>query len=164
MTMMSQQGVSETTKPAEAKMGRYETDKGSVFVWPVRVYYEDTDAGGIVFYANYLKFAERARTEMIRLMGFESARLQDDLGVAIAVHHISADYVSPARLDDLLSVHTSIDEIGGASITMHQVIKLDHRIVCDIRVRVVCINLAKGRAERLPSHIRAALASHCSKT
>ena len=136
---------------------------GSVFVHPIRIYYEDTDAGRIVYHANYLRFAERARTEAFRSLGFESSKLQSDLGVAIAVHHVSCDYVAPARLDELLHVHTRVHGLGGSSITMKQTIKRDETIIADVSVRLVCIDLEKERAERLPDHIRAALAPYHRK-
>ena len=133
---------------------------GSVFVHSVRIYHEDPDAGGVVYHASHLRFAERARAEALRALGFESATLQSDLGVAIAVRHLSCDYVALARLDELLHVHTRVRDIGGASIAMSQTIKRDETIIADVSVRLVCVNLEKGRAERLPDHIRAALAPY----
>src|SRR5439155_430137 len=87
---------------------------------PLRVYYEDTDASGIVYYANYLKFAERGRTEMMRVLGFAHSEIFAETGIAFTVRRLSADYRAPARLDDALTIDTSIVEIGGATLLLHQ--------------------------------------------
>ena len=87
---------------------------------PLRVYYEDTDAAGIVYYANYLKFAERGRTEMMRELGFAHSGIAAETGIVFTVRRLSADYRLPARLDDLLSVETRIVEIGGATLLLDQ--------------------------------------------
>ena len=90
------------------------------FAWPVRVYWEDTDAGGIVFYANYLKFFERARTEWLRSLGVEQQRLRDETGGMFVVSGTELQYHRPARLDDLLHVTAEVRELGKASMTLHQ--------------------------------------------
>ncbi len=94
-------------------------------VFPVRVYYEDTDTAGIVYYANYLKFAERARTEMLRAAGIEQRVLAEETGVAFAVRSCSADYLAPARLDDLLEIRTRVAGLQGATIEMEQSVTRD---------------------------------------
>src|ERR1700688_4504799 len=88
---------------------------GTTHSMKLRVYYEDTDAAGIVYYANYLKFAERGRTEMMRVLGFAHSRIEAETGIVFTVRRLSADYRTPARLDDALSVDTRIVEIGGAT-------------------------------------------------
>src|SRR5713101_5932994 len=93
----------------------------------LRVYYEDTDAGGVVYYANYLKFAERARTEMLRHIGFEQEALRRATGRVFAVRRCSADYLAPARLDDELIVETRLTALGGASLEVEQEIRCGAR-------------------------------------
>jgi acyl-CoA thioester hydrolase len=122
-------------------------------VFAVRVYYEDTDAAGIVYYVNYLKFAERARTEMLRLLGFEQQRMRDERGVAFAVKSCSVDYVQAARLDDALEVHSSVLEIGGASLRLRQAILRGGETVAEILVRLAVMN-RDGRPVRLPADLR----------
>jgi len=97
-----------------------DTPPAALFVWPVRVYWEDTDAGGIVFYANYLKFFERARTEWLRSLGVEQQRLRDETGGMFVVSGTELQYLRPARLDDLLHVTAEVQELGKASMTLHQ--------------------------------------------
>ncbi|MEX2009332.1 MAG: tol-pal system-associated acyl-CoA thioesterase [Dongiaceae bacterium] len=128
--------------------------------FPVRVYYEDTDAAGVVYYANYLKFAERARTEMMRAAGADHAGLAADRGVVFAVRRCEIDYLRPARLDDLLEVETRILEIGGAAVDGEQVVSRDGVELARLRVRLACVDEA-GRATRLPAPLRAALARYC---
>lgn len=124
-------------------------------VFPLRVYYEDTDAAGIVYYANYLKFAERARTEMLRARGFDHTRLDSLAGLAFAVRSCSVDYRRPARLDDALEVHTRITRIGGATLEADQEIRRAGVTVTRLHVRLACIN-RDGRPARLPPMLRTA--------
>lgn len=130
-------------------------------VFPVRVYYEDTDAGGIVYYANYFKFAERARTEMLRDLGVESSRLMSEDGVALAVSRCSAAYHKPARLDDMIEVRTSVLELGGASLRARQRVTRDGDDLVSLDLRIACMNLS-GRPARLPKHVRARLETYCN--
>ena len=125
---------------------------------PVRVYYEDTDAGGIVYYANYLKFAERGRTELLRSLGFENKSLSDRDGLLFVVRHLEADYAASAYLDDLLAVETRVVEIGNASFTMDQAIRRGGKLLVSLRVKLVCVN-NKGKPVRVPAELRAALAA-----
>ena len=130
-------------------------------VFPLRVYYEDTDAGGIVYHANYLRFAERARTEILREKGVNQSQLVADEGIGFAVRHCTADYVKPGRLDDRLEVHTRIVEVGRGSVRCEQSVKRDGTDLVTMRLRLVCLNL-KGRPARLPAGVRAALLDHCN--
>lgn len=124
------------------------------FVMPVRVYYEDTDAGGIVYYANYLKFAERARSEYIRTLGFDQqAELSSEDRIGFAVRHCEIDYLKPAVLDDLLTVSCKIVEYGGASAQMHQEIRRGEEILVVLDVKVACLNLIKKRPVRMPASL-----------
>ena len=124
--------------------------------FPVRVYYEDTDAAGIVYYANYLKFAERARSELLREIGHAPAALAATQGLQFAVRRCLVEYRKPARLDDLLEVETSLIELGGATLDALQVVRRDGAPLTEIRARLACLTRA-GRASRLPPGLRAAL-------
>ena len=128
-------------------------------VFPIRVYYEDTDAAGIVYYANYLKFAERARTEMLRERGFDHRELDAKDCVAFAVRSCNADYLLPARLDDALEVRTRVTHIGGASLEADQDIAREDAILTRLKIRLACINRA-GRPARIPAAILAAFRSN----
>ncbi len=124
------------------------------FVMPVRVYYEDTDAGGIVYYANYLKFAERARSEYIRTLGFDQqAELSSEDRIGFAVRHCEIDYLKPAVLDDLLTVSCKIVEYGGASALMRQEIRRGEETLVVLDVKVACLNLIKKRPVRMPASL-----------
>ncbi len=125
-------------------------------VFSVRVYYEDTDSGGVVYYANYLKFAERARSEMLRSVGLDHGRLMDGDGIAFAVHRCEIDYLAPAYLDDMLEVHTGNLEFEGASLWAEQVVKRGGEALVRMRLRLACVR-PSGRPARLPEGLRAAL-------
>jgi acyl-CoA thioester hydrolase len=127
-----------------------------IHCWPIRVYYEDTDAGGIVYYANYLKFAERARTEMMRELGTSHSEMTRTEGLSFAVARCEVDYLKSARLDDLLEVRTRIVEVGGATLDALQVIRRSEGDVARLKVRLACLN-RDGRARRIPASVRAAL-------
>ena len=135
---------------------------GSTHVFPLRVYFEDTDAGGIVYYANYLKYAERARTEMLRKVGIESSKLMDDDNITLTVKKCSLDYLKPARLDDLLEVHTSIDRVGGASLSGEQTIKREADDLVVIQIKLACMAM-DGKPTRLPKEIRLTLDKFCQQ-
>ncbi|MDA0664927.1 MAG: tol-pal system-associated acyl-CoA thioesterase [Proteobacteria bacterium] len=122
----------------------------------IRVYYEDTDSEGIVYYANYLKFAERGRTEMLRAAGIDHPTLWDVHGVGFAVRRVTADYRSPARLDDALTVHSSMTEIRGASLSAEQTVRRGVDTLVHLQVRLACVDRA-GRPARMPPPLRAAL-------
>ncbi len=125
--------------------------------FPLRVYFEDTDAGGIVYNASYLRFAERGRTEMLRLAGFDHRTLMRDRGLALAVRRLEIDFLRPARLDDALCVRTRVTRAGGASMILDQSIERDGEAVCGLTVTLVCMALQGGRATRIPLDVRAAL-------
>ena len=123
----------------------------------LRVYYEDTDAAGMVYHANYLKFAERGRSEMLRSLGFGHRSLGREAGVGFAVRRASIDYRAPARLEDALTVDTRVAEIGAATLSMRQQIRRDGEVLADLDILVACIG-RDGRPRRLPSALRAAFA------
>ena len=133
---------------------------GGVHVLPLRVYYEDTDAGGVVYYANYLKYAERARTEFLRALGVVQSEMMAEQGLAFAVRSVSAEYLKPARLDDFLEVPSGIVEVRGASIRADQRIRRDGVDLVRLDVRVACMNVS-GRAVRLPAPLRVKLEELC---
>ena len=123
---------------------------------PVRVYYEDTDAGGIVFYANYLKFAERGRTEFLRGLGFDHRSLMRDFGLGFAVRRCAADYLKPALLDDLLDVETRVTKAGAASIHMEQIICRAGDVLARLELQLACID-GQGAPRRMPADMRRAM-------
>lgn len=130
---------------------------GNTHVFGVRVYYEDTDAAGIVYYANYLRYAERGRTEMLRELGLESSMLRREQGIALAVRRCEVDYLRPARLDDELHVRTRIEAVGGASTDLDQTIVGDDgapRVAMSLKL--ACMD-DDGRPARLPDGLRRAL-------
>lgn len=118
-------------------------------ILPVRVYYEDTDAGGIVYHAAYLRFAERGRTEFIRTLGVDQRSLRDETGLGFAVARLAIDYLRPARLDDRLEIHTEVARARGASADFLQTVLRDGETLARLDVRVACID-ADGRPARLP--------------
>ena len=127
-------------------------------VLPLRVYYEDTDAAGVVYYANYLKFAERARTEMLVEAGFGQRQIKDEDGVVFAVRAAEVDYRLPAFLDERIEVHTSVAKVGGASITLDQIVKRDGVNLVAMKITLVCIR-NDWRAGRVPQRVRDVLES-----
>jgi acyl-CoA thioester hydrolase len=125
-------------------------------VYPVRVYYEDTDAAGIVYYANYLKFAERARTEWLRAKGVGQRALSESQGVAFAVRRVSVEYLKPALLDDALEVRTRIVAVRGASLDGEQEISRDGEVLARLTLTLACV-ARSGRPARLPEVVRQAV-------
>ncbi len=129
---------------------------GDTHVYPVRVYYQDTDAEGVVYHANYLHYAERARVEFMRCLGLDLNAQRDHDIVAFAVRHCAVDYLRPARLDDALAVSSRVVHVGGASLGVEQIIRRDGVDIAGLDVRLVSI-AATGRPLRLPESVRAAL-------
>jgi len=126
-------------------------------IHPIRVYFEDTDAGGMVYYANYLKFAERARTEMLRAAGFNHAQMVAQDGLMLVVRRCTAEYHRSARLDDELQVETRVSGLAGASILLDQVVRRGTETLVEIAVTIACVT-KEGRATRLPERLREAVA------
>ncbi|WP_438264093.1 tol-pal system-associated acyl-CoA thioesterase [Aquibaculum sediminis] len=135
--------------------------RGCVHVMPLRVYYEDTDAQGIVYHANYLRFAERARSELVRLLSIDQRRLKDEEGLGFAVRRVNLDYRSPARFDDLLEVHTCVTGARPASIDVHQRVLRDGHLLVDIGLQLAMIRLATRRPVRMPAEVRRHLQEFC---
>lgn len=131
-------------------------DMAGVHRFPIRVYYEDTDAAGIVYYANYLKFAERARTEMMRDSGSDHQALARDFDAVFAVSRCEIEYLKPALLDDLLTVETRVLDVGAAVIRLDQQVRRGEDLLARLRLRIACLS-RQGRPVRLPDAMRIAL-------
>jgi acyl-CoA thioester hydrolase len=127
------------------------------FIWPIRVYYEDTDAGGIVFYANYLKFFERARTEWLRGCGVDQHRLAAETGALFVVRSTAVDYRSPARLDDVLTIVSRVERLGRASVDFAQAAWRGDTLLASSHIRVACIEQNAMRPIPIPADVYAAL-------
>ncbi|WP_250480667.1 tol-pal system-associated acyl-CoA thioesterase [Caballeronia sp. GAOx1] len=123
------------------------------FEWPIRVYYEDTDAGGIVFYANYLKFFERARTEWLRACGIGQQRLADSSDILFVVRRTAVEYSSPARLDDVIRVVSRIERLGRASVDFHQEAWRDGMLLASGDIRVASVDRASIRPAAIPDAV-----------
>ncbi|CAK0781128.1 esterase/thioesterase [Gammaproteobacteria bacterium] len=124
------------------------------FIWPIRVYYEDTDAAGVVYYANYLKFLERARTEWLRALGFEQDVLRREAGVIFVVRAVTIDYLRPARFNDLLEVICHLEELNRASLVFSQEVcysGADGQPLCTGKVKVACLDAGTFRPRPLPT-------------
>lgn len=126
-------------------------------VHPVRVYYEDTDLAGIVYYANYLKFIERARSEWVASLGVDQMALRNTHGIVFAVRHLEADFLRPARFGDDLLVRTRLDTLGGARLYLDQEVRRGADRIFGARVTLVCLTDA-GVPARIPPDVRAKLA------
>jgi acyl-CoA thioester hydrolase len=121
---------------------------------PVRVYYEDTDMAGIVYYANYLKFIERGRSEWVRALGLDQRRMKEDEGLAFAVRRVEGDWLAPARLDDLLTVETAVAAVTPARLVLDQRVLRGSHTLFAAQVTLALIDAA-GRPRRLPAELRA---------
>jgi acyl-CoA thioester hydrolase len=132
--------------------------RDGAYLYPVRVYYEDTDAVGLVYHANYLKFAERARTEMLRRLGIEQGRLRAETGVSFVVRRGTLDFRAPARLDDDLVVGTTLRALGAASLELDQAVRRGGESLVLLSFQIAAIG-RNGRPQRLPAALRTALLS-----
>lgn len=128
-------------------------------VWPVRVYYEDTDAGGVVYYANYLRFCERARTERLRSLGIDQRALNAEHGIVFVVRRIEADYLRGAELDDALQVFSHIIDMGAASLKFDQKIMRGNEHLFSATITIACLDSHRWRATRIPEFLRTLLES-----
>ena len=133
---------------------------------PIRVYYEDTDAGGVVYHANHLKFGERGRTEFLRDTGFENRNLHETLGVIFVVRHIEIDYLKTAHLDDVLCMETTISQLKNSSFIMHQALyRIDDKgdrqeQISDMKVALVCVEVQSYKPVRLPENVKEAFQAY----
>ena len=130
----------------------------SIFVWPVRIYYEDTDAGGVVYHTNYIKFMERARTEFLRSQGIELDVMEQEYRILFAIRALSVEYRRPARLNDLLQVTVDFDAVRPASLAFRQTVLRDGELLCEGTVRVASICVDQFRPKAIPDFMLAQLA------
>lgn len=126
-------------------------------VLTVRVYYEDTDAAGVVYYANYLRYCERARTEWLRALGYGQQALRERHGIVFVVRSVEADFRAPARLDDQLEVVSTVLKLGGASLSFSQHIVRGSERIFDARVSIACLDLRANRPHPMPTELRASV-------
>jgi len=129
------------------------SEQGREFILPIRVYYEDTDAGGVVYHTNYLKFMERARTEWLRSLGFEQDRLREESGIVFAVRDMTVEFLKPARFNELLSVTASVKQSGKASLVFSQTVERGEECLCRALVKVACIDIARFKPTAIPADI-----------
>jgi acyl-CoA thioester hydrolase len=138
-------------------------ETGQRHVLPVRVYFEDTDAGGVVYHASYVRFCERGRTDFLRLLGVDARQLIDGSDnrepAGFVVRRMTCDFLRPARMDDLLEVETRVKELGGASVTLLQAISAGGRRVFEAEVTVVLVSMS-GKPLRLSDAVRGAFQAH----
>lgn len=127
----------------------------SAFNWPVRVYYEDTDAGGIVYYANYLRYFERARTEWLREIGVDQTDMRAEHNAIFVVKATAVEYHASARLDDALRITSVVEKIGRASIVFAQEAWCEERRLASAKVTICCVDVAQWRSIPLPSSVLA---------
>lgn len=121
---------------------------------PIRIYYEDTDAGGIVYHGQYLNFGERGRTEFLRHVGFLNPQVEEQFGCIFVVRHIEIDYLKPAVLDDLLKMRSTILEMKNSSFIMHQALYRGEEQISDMKVVLVCVDTKSYKPVRLPETIK----------
>jgi len=125
----------------------------TIFHWPVRVYYEDTDAGGVVFYANYLKFFERARTEMLRDMGFEQDQLIAEQNIIFVVRAVQVDYLTPARFNESLDVSAEVTQAKKVSLNFEQTITRNGEMLCKGNIRIACLDAKTMKPKAIPENL-----------
>jgi acyl-CoA thioester hydrolase len=140
-------------KHAPGTKGSVETALAEFHELPVRVYYEDTDSGGVVYYANYLRFLERARTEMLRVSGLDQSVILRDAGLAFVVRHAVVDYRASARLDDQLLVRSRVLELRHASVTFDQDVLREGKVLVSAQIKVACVDMQRGKAAAFPRDV-----------
>jgi len=128
--------------------------RGKVFALPVRVYFQDTDAGGVVYHASYVNFMERARTEWLRTHGYSNAGLMKEFGVVFVVRSLKLDYLKPALLDDLLNVTAQIKEIGRSRLNLLQSVLRGDELLTEAEVHLVCVSLEGFKPVSVPEVLR----------
>lgn len=135
---------------------KYE-QKPNAFAIPVRIYYEDTDAAGVVYYANYLKFFERCRTEWMRWVGHDQSDLARDERIAFVVKSVTCEYLKPARLDDALTVGLEVEKLGRAQVVFRQHVRRGEEELVTGTIQIVCVNVDKMKTAPIPDFLRAKL-------
>ncbi len=144
-------------RPSSPLMANIPADRMKRFSWPIRVYYEDTDASGVVYHASYLRFLERARTEFLRHLGFEQRRLKRERAILFAVRRMAVDFLEPAHFDDLLLATAAVSEMGRVRIRFQQELLRGERPICKAEVEVVSLDRDRFRPTPIPPPIREAL-------
>ena len=124
------------------------------FNWPVRVYYEDTDAAGVVYHSNYLKFMERARTEWLRDLGFSQQRLREESNTIIVIASAEIKFIKPAKLDDCLTVKAILVSSSSTSLLCDQLVQRENEDLCSARVKCVCVNSTTFKPQRIPAELK----------
>ena len=137
-----------------------QAETSATFIWPVRVYYEDTDAGGIVYYANYLKFFERCRTEWLRSLGIDPSVMAREHGLQFVVAELQTRYLRSARLDDELAIEARVTHLGHCSLTFEQRALLSPHVLAQAQVRLVCVDIGRQTPSRLPSQLTDRIPMH----
>ena len=127
--------------------------------YSLRVYYEDTDAGGVVYHANYLRYAERARTEALRDAGIPHAELVEQFNLMFMVNRAEIDYVRPAILDDTLVVETETSDVGGATVQLRQTVSSPRGVCATVRIKLACVRIGGNKPARIPPRWRQVLAA-----
>ncbi len=131
------------------------------FSWPIRVYWEDTDAGGVVYHAGYLRFLERARSEWLRARGIDQQRLRDETGIGFVVRDMQLDFLAPARLDDELQATVSVERMRAASMAFAQsIVRSDGCELVRAKVRAACVDLTRMRACLIPDDLLARISDN----
>jgi len=133
------------------------------FSWPVRVYYEDTDSGGVVYHANYLNFMERARTEWLRALGFEQTNLKTELNVIFVVHSMTLQFKSPARFNDEIIVQSQLVRVGHGSMEFTQTVTRDTQTLIIASVKLACVNSETFRPTPIPEVVKSAMENVSTK-
>jgi len=128
--------------------------KHKIFSWPIRVYFQDTDAGGVVYHANYLNFMERSRTEWLRTFGYSNAGMMKELGVVFVVRSLKLEYLKPALLDDLVHVTSQIKEIGRSRLNIHQTVLRGDDVLVEGEVHLVCVDVKAFKPVSVPEVLR----------
>jgi acyl-CoA thioester hydrolase len=129
----------------------------SQFNWPLRVYYEDTDSGGVVYHSNYLNFMERARTEWLRALGFEQPALKTDLGIIFVVHSMTLIFKSPAYFNDLLEIRARLLKIGHGSMEFSQSVTREDNLLVEATVKLACVDAVSFKPIGIPAIIKQAI-------
>lgn len=129
-------------------------NNSKIFSLPIRVYFQDTDAGGVVYHANYLNFMERARTEWLRTQGYSNAGLMKEFGAVFVVRSLKLDYLKPALLDDLLDVTAQINDVGRSRISLAQTVRRGEEVLTEAEVHLVCVSLESFRPVSVPEVLR----------
>ncbi len=135
-------------------MSKGKTFSSPVFSLQARVYFQDTDAGGVVYHANYLNFMERARTEWLRTYGYSNAGLMKELGVVFVVRSLKLDYLRPALLDDILSITAQIRDIGRSRISLLQTVQRKDEVLAEAEVHLACVSIESFKPVSVPEVLR----------